>query len=144
MNKVEKPTFFIDRALGKKYVADALRSMGANAEVHADHFLPDAPDTEWLPEVSHRGWLILTKDDEIGRNFLEQMAIASSNAKVFVLSLRNLTGEEMADIFVQAVEPMEKFAQSNQAPFIAKIYKYGKVRVWKNHTQLLKILKNPT
>jgi len=142
VNKVEQPTFFIDRALGKKYVADALRSMGANVEVHADHFLSDAPDTEWLPEVSRRGWLILTKDDEIGRNFLEQMAIASSNAKVFVLSLRNLTGEEMADIFVQAVERMEKFAQSNQAPFIAKIYKYGKVRVWKNHTQLLKILKN--
>ncbi|MBW4455645.1 MAG: hypothetical protein KME55_24700 [Nostoc indistinguendum CM1-VF10] len=49
------------------------------------------------------------------------MAIASSDAKVFVLSLRNLTGEEMAEIFVQAIERMEKFAQSNQSPFIAKI-----------------------
>jgi predicted nuclease of predicted toxin-antitoxin system len=144
VNKADKPIFFIDRALGKKYVADALRSVGANVEVHADHFSPDAPDIEWLPEVSFRGWLILTKDDEIGRNFLEQMAIASSDAKVFVLSLRNLTGEEMAEIFVQAIERMEKFARSNQSPFIAKIYKYGKVRVWKNHTQLLKILKNTT
>lgn len=68
--------------------------VGVNVEVHADHFLPDAPETEWLPEVSRRGWLILTKDDEIGRNFLEQMAIASSDAKVFVLSLRNLTGKK--------------------------------------------------
>ncbi|WP_199327112.1 hypothetical protein [Nostoc sp. FACHB-888] len=117
MNKADKPIFFIDRALGKKYVADGLRTVGANVEVHADQFSPDAPDIE----LSCRGWLILTKHDEIGRNFLEQMALASSDAKVFVLSLRNLTGEEMAEIFVQAIERMEKFAQSNQSPFIAKI-----------------------
>ncbi|MBW4455646.1 MAG: hypothetical protein KME55_24705 [Nostoc indistinguendum CM1-VF10] len=55
MNKADKPIFFIDRALGKKYVADALRSVGANVEVHADHFSPDALDIEWLPEVSCRG-----------------------------------------------------------------------------------------
>jgi predicted nuclease of predicted toxin-antitoxin system len=142
--KAEKPTFFIDRALGRKYVADALRNAGAKVEVHEDHFSPDSPDTEWLPEVSQRGWLILTKDDAIGRNILEQVAIASSDAKVFVLSLGNVTGQEMASIFAQALEQMENFAQSNQPPFIAKVYKFGKVRVWKNHTKLLKILKNTT
>jgi predicted nuclease of predicted toxin-antitoxin system len=46
---------------------------------------------------------------------LEQVAIASSDAKVFVLSLGNVTGEEMASIFAQALEQMENFAQSNQA-----------------------------
>lgn len=50
----------------------------------------------------------------------------------------------MANIFAQALEQMEKFAQSNQAPFIAKVYKFGKVRVWKNHTKLLKLLKSTT
>jgi hypothetical protein len=79
--KAEKPTFFIDRALGRKYVADALRNAGAKVEIHEDHFSPDSPDTEWLPEVSQRGWLILTKDDAIGRNILEQIAIASSEVK---------------------------------------------------------------
>ena len=72
------------------------------------------------------------------------LSAASSDAKVFVLSLGNVTGEEMANIFAQALEQMEKFAQSNQAPFIAKVYKFGKVRVWKNHTKLLKLLKSTT
>ena len=85
MIKAEKPTFFIDRALGRKYVADALRNAGAKVEVHEDHFLPDAPDTEWLPEVSQRGWLILTKDDAIGRNILEQVAIANVRQQIELL-----------------------------------------------------------
>lgn len=142
MTKAEKPIFFIDRALGNQYVADALRNAGARVEVHADHFLADAPDTEWLPEVSRRGWLILTKDDAIGRNILEQIAIASSNAKVFVLSLGNLTGEEMACIFEEALAKMEKFAQGNQPPFIAKVYQQGRVKIWQNRTTLLKVLRH--
>ena len=140
MSKAEKPIFYIDRALGKKYVADALRNAGAKVEIHDDHFSPDAPDTEWLPEVSRRGWLILTKDNAISRNILEQIAIASSDAKVFVLALGNITGEEMANAFTQALEKMENVAQSNQPPFIAKVYKQGMVKIWQNRKKLLKLL----
>jgi len=140
VSKAKKPIFYIDRALGKKYVADALRNAGANVEIHDDHFRQDALDTEWLPEVSLRGWIILTKDDAIGRNILEQIAVASSNAKVFVLTLGNITGEEMANAFTQALEKMENFAQTNQPPFIAKVNKQGRVRIWQKSKDLLKLL----
>lgn len=140
MIKSQTPVFFIDRALGKWSVADALRQAGVRVEIHDDHFLPDALDTEWLPFVSSCGWLILTKDDRIGRNILEQIAIANSSAKVFVLAAGNLTGEEMAAIFVEARAKMERFAQGNQSPFIAKVDKRGSVKIWKNHTKLLKLV----
>ena len=141
MSKSEQPTFFIDRALGRRAVADALRKADAKVEVHDDHFPVGALDIEWLPIVGKRGWLILTKDDAIGRRLLEQMAVASSGARVFVLASGNLTGPAMADIFVMALARMQKFAQGNSQPFIAKVYQRGAVRMWQSRNQLLKLLK---
>jgi hypothetical protein len=34
----ESPILFLDRSLGKKTVAEALRGIGAKVEVHDDHF----------------------------------------------------------------------------------------------------------
>ena len=42
MSKKQKPVFFIDRALGKRAVAEALRKAGAIVEIHDDHFPPEA------------------------------------------------------------------------------------------------------
>ena len=55
-------TFFIDHCVSQKIVPKAMRSAGALVEAHIDHFPVDALDTEWLPEVSRRGWVVITKD----------------------------------------------------------------------------------
>jgi hypothetical protein len=86
MSQGSTVTFFLDRALGNHYVAQALAESGATVEVCDDHFPQNCPDVVWLPEVSQRGWIVLTKDDNIGRNPLEQIAIAQSEAKVFILA----------------------------------------------------------
>jgi PIN like domain len=78
MSQGSTVTFFLDRALGNHYVAQALVESGATVEVCDDHFPQNCPDVVWLPEVSQRGWIVLTKDDNIGRNPLEQVAIAQS------------------------------------------------------------------
>jgi uncharacterized protein with PIN domain len=96
VSKAAQPTFFIDRALGRKAVAEALRQAGAKVEVHDDHFSDRALDVEWLPIVAQRGWLILTKDDAIGRRLLERIAVASSGARVFILASGHLTGQGTA------------------------------------------------
>ena len=136
-----KHTYFIDRALGKS-IGKALQSMGVKVEFHNQHFQPDSPDTEWLPIVSAQGWIVLTKDENIGRNPLEVKAMAASNAKVFALVSGNLTTAQMRSIFVDAIEKIDKFATGNQAPFIAKVYKNGQVKLWKNKTTLKKVLKS--
>lgn len=61
----EPSVFFIDRSLGKKIVAQALRDIGETVEIHDDHFAPDAKYEDWLVEVGKRGWIVLTKDDRI-------------------------------------------------------------------------------
>jgi predicted nuclease of predicted toxin-antitoxin system len=91
--------------------------------------------------VSDSGWVVLTKDKAIGRRPNEVAAIARARAKVFSLASGNLTNKQMSDLLVAVLEKLKKFAQGNQAPFIAKIYKDGKVQLWRNRTQLLKLLK---
>jgi predicted nuclease of predicted toxin-antitoxin system len=135
-----QPIFFVDWCFGKT-VVNALRETGALIEHHGDHFEQNAPDTEWLPVVGDRGWVVLTKDKAIAKNQLELMAIARAEVKVFILSSGNLTRQEMADLFVEVLEKMKKFAQGNQAPFIAKVFRERRVELWKTRTQLLKMLK---
>ena len=141
MSKSTQIVFFIDRALSPKAVSAALRGAGAAVEIHADHFALEAPDVDWLPDVTERNWVILTKDNKIGNRPLEVEAIARAGARVFILVSGNLTRQQMADLFVAVLEKLKKFVRGNQAPFIAKLYKDGRVELWKNRTQLLKLLK---
>ena len=134
-------TYFLDRALGKS-VGEALQELGVNLEFHHDHFYPGSPDTEWLPIVSQRHWIVLTKDLNIGRNLLEVQAIAQAKGRVFILVSGNLSRLAMASIFVKAIDRIEKITQGNQAPFIAKIYRDSSVKLWKNKTELKKTLPN--
>lgn len=138
MTPSTQPVFFID-CFGKT-VVNALREAGALIEHHGDHFEQNTPDTEWLPVVGDRGWVVLTKDKAIAKNQLELMAIARAEVKVFILTSGNLTRQDMADILVDVLGKLKKFAQGNQAPFIAKVAKDKRVECWRTKTQLLKML----
>lgn len=118
-----------------------MRAAGALVEAHIDHFPINALDTEWLPEVSRRGWVVITKDWGLNSNLLELRAIAAAKARVFILSSGNYTGEQMAEILVSGLDRMEKVVQGNQAPFIARITSNGQVRIHRNQTKLQKLLK---
>jgi hypothetical protein len=144
MTELAAVTFFIDRAIGKKHVPAALRDFGAKIEVHADWFAPDAPDVEWLPIVSQKGWIVITKDERIGRNPLELMAIAEFHARVFIFVSGNLKRQQMADALVHAVTKMIKISQSNKAPFIAKVYRDSTVKLWRKQSQLIKLHSPPS
>ena len=134
-------TLFVDRAISQKAVPERLRAAGAIVELHVDHFSPEAPDTEWLPVVSQRSWVVLTKDSRIGRNPMEVLSIAQSNARVFILTSGNLNLQDMSGLLVDSLEKIVRLTQGNQAPFIAKIYKDRRIKLWKTRNQLLKLLK---
>lgn len=116
----DRPTFFVDRSLGKA-VGKALRDVGAKVELHDDHFKQDADDVDWISRVSILNWVILTKDKYIRRRFEEKKAILQNNAKVFTLTSGNMSGSEMAKLFVGQLTNMESLASTQQAPFIATI-----------------------
>lgn len=100
---------------------DALRAAGVAVEVHRDHFKPDSPDTEWLPEVGRRGWIVLTKDHEIRRNPLERDALLAAGTKTFVLTSGQLSGTEMAEILVKQLPKIERLARKAKGALIARV-----------------------
>ncbi|MEQ8467292.1 hypothetical protein [Coleofasciculus sp. E1-EBD-02] len=59
------------------------------------------------------------------------------NLKPKTTVFKKLSGEEIATAFRDALPSMLKFISENQAPFIAKVYKDGKVVAWKDATDLL-------
>ncbi len=137
MTEFEYITFFIDRCLGNKLIVETLRTAGVNVEIHDDHFGKNTQDVDWIPEIGKRGWIILTKDARIGKNQMERLAIADAGVRMFVLVSQNLSGADMANIFLKAIPEMEKFSLKNIAPFIAKVDRDSKVKVWKDNIDLL-------
>jgi hypothetical protein len=50
---------------------------------------------------------------------------------VFVLVSGNMTGTDMAKVFVKAINSIKRFVSLKQGPFIAKVYKDGHVESWR-------------
>lgn len=128
--------FFVDRCLGRS-VFQALNQTGIMVKFHDDEFPQSTLDTEWLPIVGQRDWVVLTKDAAIGRNALERRAVARANLRLFTLTRQDLTGAEMAAVLVQALGAMQRFVHRYPAPFIAKVDRAGKIRIWRDRAALL-------
>ncbi|MGA7935824.1 MAG: hypothetical protein WCA35_19895 [Kovacikia sp.] len=141
MSESSKPVFFVDECCLGIQVVEVLRSAGASVEIHSDHFPSGKPDVEWLAEVSQKGWLVITKDNKISRNTSEQMSIAIANAKVFIWATGSASRNKLVRDLEGSVVAMERFAISQPSPFIAKVYPYGKVQLWKHRDKLLKVLR---
>jgi predicted nuclease of predicted toxin-antitoxin system len=137
MIELASTIFFIDRCLGNKLIVETLRTAGVSVEIHDDHFGKNTQDVDWIPEIGRRGWIILTKDARIGKNQIERLAVADARVRMFVLVSQNLSGADMANIFVTAIPTMENFIAYNLAPFIAKVERDGKVKAWKKDLDLM-------
>jgi uncharacterized protein with PIN domain len=99
----EPPTFFLDRSLGKKMVAEALRAAGAKVEVHDDHFAQDAQDEVWLTEVGSKGWVVLTKDQRIRFRVIEREALKAAGVRAFVLTAGDISAAIHRDDYQKRV-----------------------------------------
>jgi predicted nuclease of predicted toxin-antitoxin system len=123
----EPPVFFLDRSLGKKRIAAALRQVEAIVHIHDDYFPPDAKDEDWLAEAGRRGWVVLTKDHRIRYRHVERLALMKAGVAAFILTSGDLQGDEMAQIFVKTLPRITRFLQKHEKPFIAKIARDGSV-----------------
>jgi hypothetical protein len=123
----ESLVFFIDRSLGRKIVAQALRQAGETVEIHDDHFVADATDEDWLLEVGKRGWIVLTKDDRIRYRTTERTALATARVRAFVLTSSQLQGAEMAVAFLAALPRIKRLIAKHNPPFIGRVSRSGMV-----------------
>jgi len=124
--------FFIDRSLGSRLVADAMRAQGETVEAHDAHFAKDASDVEWLATVGRKGWVVVSKDDRIRLNEVERMALAEAGVAAFFLGRSDLTGPQMAGALITALPAMKRALRRFHVPFVARISVDGDVSVFES------------
>ena len=98
-------------------------------ERHGQHFVPGTEDTEWLPLVGERGWVLLTKDKRIRYNELEKAAVRQHKIREFYFSSGNFSGAEMAEMLIASLRDMVRVFRRYDPPFIAGVSKSGRVVV---------------
>ena len=79
------------------------------------------PDHVWIPEVTARGWIILTKDKRIRYSPVEIRAIQEANARYVCLSAGNLRGDEQAQCLLQHWKTIDSVVASKRAPLIVTV-----------------------
>jgi hypothetical protein len=113
--------YFTDRDLGTRF-PDILQDAGLTVERHADHFIHNAPDAEWLAEISRRGWIALTHNLRIRYIPNELQAVIDHRASLLVM-VGQAPFPELALTFVVMLPRIERFLKQHDPPFIAKVYR---------------------
>ena len=119
--------FFVDRSLGHRAVAAALRDAGVRFEVHDAHFPQNATDEVWLGEVGRRGWPVLTADARIRYRAAEKKAVFDAGVALFILVARDLDGASIGAAIVRALPRMRRVLDATKRPFIARFTAAGAV-----------------
>jgi len=118
-------TFFLDYQIGRYVVADALRRAGARVEVHIDHFAQDAPDLEWIPEIGRRGWVLITKDENIRRNPRERAAYQEAELRGFIVTGGDMSGGDLAELLVSRLSGMVRRVANKRGPLLFTLSRGG-------------------
>lgn len=99
------PHFFVDRNLGRRQVPELLRAEGWDLVTLAEHYgIPadeSVADVDWLQVAGGRGWPVLMKDERIRYRPAERAALLTHGVRAFCLTSGNLTGREMAELFIR-------------------------------------------
>jgi hypothetical protein len=121
-------TFFLDRNLGSRRVADALREAGAHVEVHADHFSPDGADEEWLAACGASGWIAITLDYRIRYRASERDALKENKVKAFLVARAGeMSGETLGRLLVEKLPKLVALATQTSAPFAFRLTPSGAI-----------------
>jgi hypothetical protein len=107
-----------------------LREVHPVVIAHDDVFPQDVDDEVWLEEAGRRRWIVLTRDDRIRYRPAEQRALVRAGTAVFCLNpSKEMTGEEMAEVFVTALPRILPVAASSPAGgFVKGVNRRGQIR----------------
>lgn len=131
MDNASRPdsfTLFIDRDAWSAKLDCALRTAGIPFVAHRDIFAHNTPDEHWLAEVGSRGWLVLTRDQNIRRRPDELKALREAGVLLFALTSGNLSAQETADLAVASWPRMIRLAKTTNRPAIFSITRSGDIR----------------
>jgi hypothetical protein len=119
-------------------IADAMRAGGLSVEVIEDHHSnPKTTDPEWLTTVGQKGWIALTRDQDIKRSPLTLEAIRASRAKMFCLTADNFDADTIAAFVCKHDPLLREVARSYRGPFVANLDRFGNVWFVRGGTGLI-------
>jgi hypothetical protein len=129
----QPPEFFIDRSLGRRHLADALRAYGlvvhTLASVYGEQAGQQVPDERWLRDVGAKGWVVLMKDDAIRRRPAERDVLVEFGLRAFCLTNAQLRAAEQTERFVTNRHRIIQQARK-PGPYIYGVYERGLRRLW--------------
>ena len=128
MNWPSDFTFFADEDLGTLIFPEILRGAGVTLETLSEHYALGIRDTDWIPSVAQRGWVIITHDRDIRYNQRERDAVMQHGGRAIIIRASG-TRAEIAQIFVGLREQVTNFLRQNPAPFIARLYR-DRIEMW--------------
>jgi predicted nuclease of predicted toxin-antitoxin system len=121
-------TLFIDRDAWSRKLDELLRGAGIPFVAHREVFAQDARDEDWIVEVGRRGWVIVTRDQNIRRRPNERAAVERAAVHLFALTSGNLSANETAALIIQAWPAIQRAVQSTPAPALWSVTRGGDVR----------------
>jgi hypothetical protein len=74
----------LERSFGGKILLKELRKAGMKVVPHSARFRHDTKDEQWLAYVGKRRFIVLMRDQAIGRRLLELEALLYAGVKSFV------------------------------------------------------------
>lgn len=109
--------------MGARVVPEALRARGVSVKTYAELYPTDdaVPDAVWTPEVTRRGWVILTKDKSIRKNPAEIAAVRASQARYVCLAAGGLTGDQQAECLSHHWRTIEGVLHARRAPVLITV-----------------------
>ncbi|QBI54376.1 PIN-like domain-containing protein [Streptomonospora litoralis] len=122
-------TFFLDRGLGSRIVAGALRDAGWQLETMDERYGKDSSqrveDVQWIEEATAKGDVLLCKDLQIAVNPLEAHCIYMNSARAFGLANRRLKGPPMVELFLGHAAAVCRMAHRAEGPYVVAISEHG-------------------
>ena len=113
--------------MGKYTVAQALRREGIAVEVHDDHLRQDAPDEEWIALVGEKGWVAITRDNQIRHRVSQIGAVKRHRARLVVVRIKHFDGSLAARLLISRADSIDTFVKRTTPPFVARISMAGKI-----------------
>jgi PIN like domain len=110
--------------VGNNFVAQALAESGQDVRRWTDIRAQGWSDVKWIHAVGPRGWISLTRDDNIRRRVVEIEAVRDARAMLFFIQ-GNKTGKEQAGIVVAHLARIIRIADGYAPPFIAHVTSTG-------------------
>ena len=121
---------FLDRSLGSRKISDYLRMRNMRVETHDTHFRVDERDEVWIELVGQKNWVAITGDKRLRHSEAARLSISRYSSRVIVLIMKNVRAIEQAEILFQSRHRLWQFIKRTKPPYLAKLYRDGKVTKW--------------